>query len=105
SFSPHVDIFERAVERYRADDFVSCTALLFPRIEGLMRTHHTSLGVAAPPSPPNLAATAVASKISNDKCLLLPHKFTSYLQEVYFANFNPVAQDIDVSRHSVAHGV
>jgi hypothetical protein len=105
SFAPHVEIFERAVERFKDDDFVSCTGLIFPRIEGLMRTHHTSLGVATSPSPSNLAALAVASKIQNDKCLLLPHKFARYLQEVYFANFNPVAQDIDVSRHSVAHGV
>jgi hypothetical protein len=105
SFAPHVEIFERAVERFKDDDFVSCTGLIFPRIEGLMRTHHTSLGVATRPSPSNLAALAVASKIQNDKCLLLPHKFARYLQEVYFASFNPVAQDIDVSRHSVAHGV
>jgi hypothetical protein len=31
--------------RFKSDDFVSCTGLLFPRIEGLMRTHRTSLGV------------------------------------------------------------
>jgi len=37
--------------------------------------------------------------------LLLPHRFAAYLRDIYFANFNPVAQDIDVSRHSVAHGV
>jgi len=104
SFTPHIKIFERAIERFENDDFVSCTGLIYPRIEGLMRTHHTSLGVAARPSPGNLAAVAVASKIQNEKCLLLPHKFARYLQEVYFASFNPVAQDIDVSRHSVAHG-
>jgi hypothetical protein len=105
SFAPHIEIFERAVERFKGDDFVSCTGLLFPRIEGLMRTHHTSLGVSTRPSPDNLAATAVSSKIANEQCLLLPHKFARYLQEVYFANFNPVAHDIDVSRHSVAHGM
>lgn len=105
SFAPHIDILQRAAERFQSDDFVSCTGLLFPRIEGILRTHHTSLGTANRPSPENLTETAVASKLNNKKCLLLPHRFAAYLRDVYFANFNPVAQDIDVSRHSVAHGV
>jgi hypothetical protein len=105
SFAPHIDILAHAVDRFKADDFVSCTGLLFPRIEGLMRTHHMSLGIATRPSPSNLATMAVASKIQNDRSLLLPHKFARYLQDVYFASFNPTDQQIDVSRHSVAHGV
>jgi hypothetical protein len=105
SFTPHIDILERAAERFQHDDHVSCTGLLFPRIEGILRTHHTSLGNATRPSPGRLTETAVASKISSDKCLLMPHRFADYLTAVYFANFNPVAHNIDVSRHSVAHGV
>ncbi len=105
SFAPHVDILDRAVDRFQNDDFLSCTGLLYPRIEGILRTHHTSLGSATRPSPANLTDTAVASRLDNYKCLLLPHRFAAYLRDVYFANFNPVAQNIDVSRHSVAHGV
>ena len=105
SFAPHIEILDRAVERFRDEDYVSCTGLLFPRIEGLLRTHHTSLGTSSHPSPDNLTSTAVASKIENTRCLLLPHRFAAYLRDVYFANFNPTSQDIDVSRHSVAHGV
>lgn len=105
SFAPHIEILDRAVERFRDEDYVSCTGLLFPRIEGLLRTHHTSLGISSRPSPYNLTSTAVASKIENTRCLLLPHRFAAYLRDVYFANFNPTSQDIDVSRHSVAHGV
>ena len=105
SFLPHMKILERAIERFQNDDHVSCTGLLFPRIEGILRTHHTSLGTQACPSPNSLTKSAVASKIENDKSLLLPHRFASYLQDVYFADFNPNAQDIDVSRHSVGHGV
>ena len=47
----------------------------------------------------------MATKIENEECLLLPRKFSAYLRDVYFAGFNPGDQDIDVSRHSVAHGV
>ena len=52
-----------------------------------------------------LAETAVVRKVQNQHSLLLPQRFQQYLQKVYFANFNPVAQQIDVSRNSVAHGV
>ena len=105
SFAPHIEILDWAVQRFRDEDYVSCTGLLFPRIEGLLRTHHTSLGISSRPSPHNLTSTADASKIENTRCLLLPHRFAAYLRDVYFANFNPISQDIDVSRHSVAHGV
>jgi hypothetical protein len=105
SFQPHIEILERAVERFQAGDYVSCTGLLFPRIEGILRTHHTTHGAATSPSPANLTDFAVAAKIHNESCLLLPHRFASYLRDVYFADFNPVAQNIDVSRHSIAHGV
>ena len=105
SFLPHMKILERAVERFENDDHVSCTGLLFPRIEGILRTHHSSLGTQACPSPNNLTESAVASKIKTDKSLLLPQRFAAYLRDVYFADFNPNAQDIDISRHSVGHGI
>ena len=105
SFRPHMSILERAVERFQNDDPVSCTTLLFTRIEGILRTHHTSLDTPARPSPNNLTESAVASKIENDKSLLLPRRFAKYLEDVYFADFEPYAHDVDVSRHSVGHGV
>ena len=105
SFLPHMTILERAVERFQNDDPVSCTALLFPRIEGILRTRHTSLDTPAQPSPNNLTELAVASKIENPKSLLLPHRFAKYLKDVYFADFDPNAADIEVSRHSIGHGV
>ena len=105
SFLPHFDLLERAVERFQNDDPVSCTALLFPRIEGILRTHHSIFDTQQPPRPENLTELAVAAKIENDKCLLLPRRFAAYLRDVYFANFDPDAENIEVSRHSIAHGV
>ncbi|MFH1110158.1 MAG: hypothetical protein V1790_13330 [Planctomycetota bacterium] len=105
SFADHILILERAVTHFLASDYLSCTGLLFPRIEGILRTYHTSSGVRPKPKPDNLTRTAVSSQIDNDQCLLLPRKFEQYLDVVYFADFNPKAASIDVSRHSVAHGV
>jgi len=105
SFLPHFDLLKHAVGRFQDDDPVSCTALLFPRIEGILRTHHSILDTQLPPKPENLTELAVAAKIENDKCLLLPHRFAAYLRDVYFANFDPDTENIEVSRHSIAHGV
>lgn len=105
SFIPHISILERAVERFQNDDYISCTGLLFSRIEGLLRTHYTNLGIQTSPSSDTLTNSAVSSKIKNEKSLLLPRRFEEYLRNVYFANFDSTAQNIDVSRNSVGHGV
>ena len=108
SFLPHFDLLERAVERFQDNDPISCTALLFPRIEGILRTHHQNLGAQLSPNSrmtEYLTELAVAAKIENDGCLLLPRRFAADLRDVYFANFDPDAENIEVSRHSIAHGV
>lgn len=105
SFEPHISILERAVERFQNRDYVSCTSLIYPRIEGILRTHQISVGGQYEMSSSGLSHAAVSSKISNDLCLLMPRKFGQYLREVYFANFNPNADKVDISRHSIAHGV
>ena len=105
SLAQHLPILERAIDRFQNDDHVSCTALLFPRIEGILRTHHSNSGSEDHPSSSNLSKSAVAAKIQNEESLLLPHRFREYLDNVYFEDFDPDALDIDVSRHSIAHGV
>ena len=104
-FSTHIEVLEQAVERYLNDDPISCTGLLFPRIEGIMRSYHASLGGIEQPSQKNLPTSAVSANIQNDRCLLLPRQFEKYLREVYFAGFDPESSHIEVSRHSVGHGV
>lgn len=105
SLAQHLPILERAIDRFQNDDHVSCTALLFPRIEGILRTHHSNSGSEDHPSSSNLSKSAVAAKIQNEESLLLPHRFRKYLDNVYFKHFDPDAPDIDVSRHSIAHGM
>ena len=105
SLSPHIQILERAIDRFLNDDYVSCTGLLFPRIEGILRTHHRSSGSEDHPSQKNLSRYAIATKIQNQSSLLLPHRFREYLDKVYFQNFDPNISDPEISRNSIAHGV
>ena len=105
SFRPHLDIVKHAVDRFLDGDYMSCTALLYPRIEGIMRTNHGVIGTNKRASPDNLTASAVSTKSDKSRSLFLPHRFEAYLRDVYYADFEPRAVDIGVSRHSVAHGV
>jgi len=105
TFAEHSQILHKAAERFRADDFISCTSLIFQRIEGLLRSNHAAVGCTDRPSQKNLAASAVQSNLDRERCLLLPHRFQQYLDQVYFADFDPSDPNIGVSRNSVGHGV
>jgi hypothetical protein len=105
AFSGHLDVLHTAVDRYLADDHVSATSILYPRIEGLLRSFLRAEGYTLPPSAKTLSKVAImhheSSRIANS--LLLPGKFQQYLDDVYFAHFAPGSAP-DVGRHSVAHG-
>lgn len=106
SFGPHMALLEHAIERFMADDAASCTALLFPRIEGMLRSHHAETGSAKKPHRDNLVNTATESAIRRDNdSLLLPRRFRDYLRTVYFAGFRPKDKEVKASRDSVGHGV
>jgi hypothetical protein len=105
SFGPHLGILEHAVDRFVAEDYISATALIYPRIEGILRTHHKSTGAPKKPTQGNLVKSAIADRIEDKASLLLPDHFARYLSEVYFADFNPDDPKISVARHSVSHGV
>ena len=105
TLSQHIDILEHAVEEFLEDDAVSCTGLLYPRIEGIIRTYHHDTRSGGGTSQGQLADLAVESKVSNDRSLLLPHRFREYLDEVYFADFNLRSAVVPLSRNSIGHGV
>jgi hypothetical protein len=90
-FEPHLNLLERAIERYQSDDHVSAAAILYPRIEGVMRSYFTNAGITKIPSAPNLAQEVVQKDADKRHlcCLFLPDKFRDYLDEVYFAKFTP----------------
>ena len=107
AFSEHIPFLEKAVEHYLANDFISATALLYPRIEGLLRSHQKQTDAASPPTQKGLAGSAV-KKVESERHAsspLLPAKFGEYLQNVYFAAFDPNSPHIKVSRNSIGHGV
>lgn len=105
SFKPHLDVLERAVERFKNDnDFIGCTGLLYPRIEGILRTD-IDAEMRSQATQHELVQAAVGSKLGNEQSALLPHRFQDYLRDVYFGDLSPASKrEVEVSRHSVAQG-
>lgn len=106
-FSEHVGFIKKAYEHYVNDDHLSCIHVLFPQIEGVLRSFQVIQGEASKSSQKDLAGIITSDKVNPKHHFfspLLPMRFAQYLSEIYFASFNPTGEK-PLSRHSVAHGV
>lgn len=106
-FKDHSPFLEKAAKQYTKKDYISTISILYPRIEGLMRTHQKWNDPSEKPTQKGLSnsATKHITPELGDFTPLLPMKFRQYLESVYFANFDPDAPKIKASRNSIGHGV
>jgi hypothetical protein len=102
---PHLDLLKIAAKHYEAGDFLSAAALLYPRIEGVLRTAHARKTTSRA-TQGNLSRTGAGGNLppKHRASLMLPGKFERYLKDVYFADFDP-ADPQGVSRNTIGHGV
>jgi hypothetical protein len=107
AFKDHMAFIEKAMEHYLKNDFISATAILYPRVEGILRSYQKQADSAAAATQKGLSGSAVkkAESERHPSTPLLPAKFREYLEGVYFAAFDPKDPKIKVSRNSVGHGV
>jgi hypothetical protein len=103
---PHFEFVGAAYKHYAASDYLSAAAILFPRIEGIMRTHAKAVAPGSPFKQENLATVSAmgSGNVVKPASLLLPDRFKQYLFEIYFASFDPKDPQ-GVSRNTVSHGV
>ena len=85
---------------------MSASAILFPRIEGVLRSNHFTETPIATASQKNLVTSTLAHAQlpEHGASLLLPERFRHYLSDVYFADFDPLNPK-GLNRNTVAHGV
>jgi hypothetical protein len=105
-FADHLNVLKTAIERFNARDFISTVLILYPRIEGIMRSYHLIMRPAISQTQTSLVETAIGANelTKQPRTLLLPEKFRQYLTDIYFGAFDPQKPE-GVSRHTVAHGV
>ncbi|HUV52354.1 MAG TPA: hypothetical protein VMW64_04680, partial [Dehalococcoidia bacterium] len=108
AFKPHMKFFHEAFEQYKEDKDISCISVLYPRIEGALRTFQSLMGKPRQANQKDLADTIISDYVNPKHKVyspLLPLKFNKYLSEYYFANFDPTIEDNPLSRNTVCHGV
>lgn len=104
-FKKHESLIRKGIDEYLEGDFISAIHILYPRIEGIMR--YVYLGEKDKPTSEKLRKKLV--HLAKEKCtessLYLPDDFDVYLKDFYFSSFCLEEGEIDLSRHSLAHGV
>lgn len=102
-FNADRELIGRAVERYANDDFISCVAIAYPRIEGMLRRMLRRRRPGTRVTRDSLCDAALDG-VAVDS-LLLPVRFRQYLAQFYFQNFDEATNQLPLSRHTIAHGV
>lgn len=102
-FSEHMPFLRVAADHFNKDDHISCTSVLYPRIEGVMRSFHIIQAKGERATQDRIVASVTRVK-ENENSLLLPDRFRRFLLDVYFASFDPEGRK-PLSRHTVSHGV
>lgn len=100
--APHIELIRTAADRYIEQDYISANSILYPRIEGVIRTFFELEGLDKKASSTNMLEAI--EKVTSSTSLLLPLYFKKFLKDVYFAKFDGNYSD-KVSRHTIAHGV
>jgi hypothetical protein len=105
-FESHTVFIQTALQRFLEHDCISAGSILYPRIEGMLRTFYKLSCATAKPGQARLLHTAFPPEYSARfaTSLLRTDRFVTYLERVIFAGFdwdNPAG----ASRHTIGHGV
>lgn len=104
-FKDHASFLNKASERFEEEDWISANSILYPRIEGILRSvARSSQNKGYSQKKLSKAPLEVSQLNPQGNSRLLPKKFYQYLKEIYFQNFDP-EKPSDISRNSVGHGV
>ncbi|HUU49990.1 MAG TPA: hypothetical protein VMW81_03395, partial [Nitrospinota bacterium] len=91
------------------DGYINCLKTLLPEIEGIIRLKYfqdTSKGKQVKMSELlNYITEKGKVRSGSDYSLFLPLPFLNYLNEVIYVGFDLESGEIDLSRHSISHGV
>src|SRR5207253_7953825 len=86
-------------------DYISAASILYPRIEGVMRSFGAVEHPGTGETQAMLSKLASGVGVIREESLLLPARFEKYLRDVYFASFKPGTIVNTASRNTVSHGV
>jgi hypothetical protein len=101
---PHLAFIEKGIERFLDDDWMSCINNIWPRIEGILRYLYNRHGRFSQGS----GLEGLKDILLNENLvpeIYFPAIFKEYMLNFYFKNFDFEKQELDLSRHTIGHGV
>lgn len=101
---PHSAILSAGIERYLAGDYISAINNIWPRIEGILRYVYHGKDKPTQGKLVDNIRELVANK-SISPYIFFPDRFRNYLLNFYFRAFDLATKQLNVSRHSIGHGV
>jgi len=104
-FEKRESFLKKGIEEYFEKDYISAIHVLFPCIEGIINDLSFQAEIKGDSGEKLTTKLVMYLKSQNPETrLLLPNNFKEYLINSYFAKFDKNSEDIDLSRHSLAHG-
>ena len=103
----HKEVLEAGLHAFSRGDYISCIKNISTEIEGVLVDLHLTEKGSIPGTKERLqyATSKGVQKSGGTASLLFPEEFLEYLNDVIFAQFNPLnPQGAGVSRHAVGHG-
>ncbi len=102
---PHIAFLECGIQRYLDGDYISSINNIWPRVEGILRyAFATGSGHAGLNTLLEKMEDVVANQ-SISPSIFFPQQFREFLLKYYFKKFDIAAGTLDISRHSIGHGV
>lgn len=89
------------------DGYINCIKNIYPEIEGIIRMSYTNEKKKNPSMKDlmNFVEEKAKNKFVSIESLGFPNEFYRYLKDVFFKDFNLLANDCSLSRHTTSHGI
>ena len=100
---PHIPILRRAVQKYEERDYVSAISVAQPRVTALLE-EVLRLGPPKKGEKRKERLQRLLREKGRTGALLLTDSLCEYVAEYFWRSFDPEAEEVPFSRHSVAHG-
>ncbi|MCA3991401.1 hypothetical protein [Vibrio vulnificus] len=103
----HLNLVSKALTHHMNGDYESAIHLLYPRLEALLREDFISKNPGMQGRKQQILANHIGTNVSGYSHHLsryFPEKFSEYILESYFKDFDPDVESDFVSRNSLSHG-
>ncbi|AHM60560.1 hypothetical protein D770_11515 [Flammeovirgaceae bacterium 311] len=105
-FNDRKPILFSGINSYNNQDYIASISTLIPQMEGILQQKHiiNNRKALKPHEVTNYLIDVAKSVYSSSDSTMFPDLFKLYLDSSLFKNYNAMGKNINLSRHTTAHG-